>query len=134
LRESVKHAERLIGELERLDAEIRGSRFQNPDEPTDAERWLEGRVSEIEVIVGDVVREWGDETISATSAASLLDRYLDALHQGLIDAFSMRHPPCCAPLATTSDESVRTTRNAPMLGVMAVSLRDTPTLPSGGRE
>jgi hypothetical protein len=123
LQESVTHAERLVVELSRLEADVFGSRWFDPQNLTDEEVWILGRASEVETVVTDIAREWRAGLLSAVGAATVLDRYLDAVHAGLCAAFAFSQAPCCAEPVSTIIAADESTRIAPFLEVLAMSLR-----------
>jgi hypothetical protein len=113
LQQSIDHAERLVRVLEALDHDIhdglfRDSFFDDFGGPQDRARgsaiWIVGRAQEVEAFVADVAHDWRQRRISAVAAASVLERYLDALHGGMRDAFDLARPACCAPPRVTAVE------------------------------
>jgi hypothetical protein len=92
---TMNHAERFVDALRRIGRELVGSRWADPLDPTDAERWLHGRTEEIETFVADVVREWHTGLISADVATGILNGYLVDVHKGFTQAFGKSSPGCC---------------------------------------
>jgi hypothetical protein len=86
MRGSVNHAESLSALLSRLEAQ--------PGHVA-ARAWLHGRSEEVECFVRQLTKDLGSRRLSERAAASALDAYLEALHQGLALHFDETCPPCC---------------------------------------
>ena len=132
LQESVNHAEQFGEEIAAFDG---ASAMLVMNEPARSEgsidaiaaRWIYGREGELEAFVADVVSEWRAKHLSAVSAANVIDRYLDTLHEGLAAFFGHAAPSCCARPSVTRiafDSAIDApTQVAPFLEILAQSIR-----------
>jgi len=136
LQHAVDHAERLAHALELLERDpqralLHDTFFHDFEGPEARALWVVGRAQEIVTVVADVIGEWRAARLSAEAAAEALEAYLAALHAGMLAAFEVAEPACCAPPQPTpvDDEITRplvVTRDATTL--IPVSLPLTPKL------
>jgi hypothetical protein len=86
MRGPVSHAESLSALLYQLEA--------RPGHVA-ARAWLHGRPEEVECFVRQLAKDFRSKRLSEVAAASALDAYLEALHQGLALHFGECSPRCC---------------------------------------
>jgi hypothetical protein len=91
----VSHAERLAELLAEEESRGGGSDL--------ADAWLAGRAGEVERFVEVLVQEWRAGSRTCAAAASILQGYLEALHEGMAAHLHITVPDCCVDaLAATA--------------------------------
>jgi hypothetical protein len=86
LNDAIEHLERLADVLETLDPRLARRA---------ASTWLIGRLAEGECLLGALVRDWRDGTLTEAEAARSLNGYLNEIHRGLAVNFGELAPACC---------------------------------------
>ncbi len=105
LQQTIDHAERLVRPRRGLFRESLFHDFSGPDNRAVWRAiWIVGRAQEVEALVADVTQDWRRRLLSAVAAASVLERYLDGLHEAMRDTFDLARPACCAPLRITAED------------------------------
>jgi hypothetical protein len=84
----LRHAERLAALLFVYD-------LAPPSRDEAARLWLLGRAAEVERYAESVVDDWVMGRLDEGAAATALQRYVDAIHEGLGSMFGARAPSCC---------------------------------------
>jgi hypothetical protein len=136
LHDAVAHADHFADALRREDHEMLASPHSDPRAPTEAERWIIGRASEVDAFVEDVLREHRDSLLSADAAAALIEGFVLGMHDDFAVSFGRPMRGCChgeAAEAASAWPYLRALRRA--LGraaavVSAVTSIVTPTPPN----
>ncbi len=84
----LRHAERLAALLFIYD-------LTPPSTDDQARRWLMGRAAEVERYAESVVDDWAAGALDEPAAAATLQRYVDAIHEGLASTLNVPRPSCC---------------------------------------
>jgi hypothetical protein len=68
--------------------------------------WLTGRADEVLAFVDEVLREWAQGAVDATSATIAIEEYLAGLHAAMEPWFGTWYAPtCCGPSCSRVRES-----------------------------